>query len=305
MMRLLMIVYVMGITSFIGAAYAQPGESPIDEVIANARQNGSMCPAEVKPIARAAPKLPEQGFDIACAAKDKDAQKLIADPNAVIADTRSTIEFGAYRINGAMNIAIQSIEHKEYLKQKSIVLVGNGKGERELYAACAAMRKAGFRKAVVLHGGMLGWLAADLPVVGNPVDVRELQTISASELFSESQFDRNLLVFDTHPGDVKKYFSNARFFASAKADDLEKLLKEESGRFSRKKSKESNFISSVILVAPNSLTHEALTRLRTAISPTPLLVYTDGISSLHQFLKSQEVMWQVYGRGPKQAKCHL
>lgn len=96
------------------------------------------------------------------------ATQLINREDALVIDVRDPGEYGAGHILGAKSVPLARLEGGEApgelgkRKDRAIVLYCDH-GNRSQKAA-AALRKAGFGKAVSLAGGIAGWKQAGLPV---------------------------------------------------------------------------------------------------------------------------------------------
>ncbi len=279
--------------------------SPIDNVMKNARQAGSMCPAsEASPVVPGSKGKVAASADMGCTVSAKDAAVILARSEAVAVDVRQAADYSSYHINGALNLAAQDLKYKSFLQKKPIVLIGNGKGERELYAACNDLKNAGFNNVKVLHGGMGSWLADQQSVIGNPVAVPTLLRITTTQLFAESKFDANLLVLHPQMQEAKKLLPGAQLVTTEQAEGTAKAIKSLiAARLG--KNGHNKQISSVVLVAASGFDDQHIETLRRLLHPLPLLVHAEGTAALQQYARGQEAMWQVYARGPKQAKCAL
>lgn len=92
---------------------------------------------------------------------------LIAAPAAIQAqrsslfiDLREADAFARGTVPGAQNFPLFVLKTKDRLKNASLVLVGDGISESEIYEECRKLRKLGFAKAQVLSGGIRAWKQA-------------------------------------------------------------------------------------------------------------------------------------------------
>ncbi len=98
-------------------------------------------------------------------------QRLDAGEDVLLVDVRSRGEFfgDLGHVRGAVNVPLPELTVR--LKQDAGLF---GDDEKTVIAVCRsdaraafavrALRRAGFKRVLVMSGGMLGWLADDLPV---------------------------------------------------------------------------------------------------------------------------------------------
>ncbi len=96
------------------------------------------------------------------------ATQLINREDALLIDVRDPGEYGAGHILGAKSVPLARLEagevpHDVAKKKERALILYCERGERAEKAA-AALRKAGFAKAVTLSGGIAAWRQAGLPV---------------------------------------------------------------------------------------------------------------------------------------------
>ena len=237
--------------------------------------------------------------DIGCAISPVEALPVSKHTNAAVVDTRSFQEFSRFHIDGALNLGTGELRVKGFLRGKHVVLVGDGKSERELYAACGELKRIGFKQVQVLHGGMPAWLAASQVVVGSIADWPRQIRLTPEQLWTEAQFDANLIFLSTAQETLRKEFPTANFIR----DDSSVAIKDALTKQARKKAQGP--IASVVFVASAGVSDEAIDQIAQAVKPHPLLVYADTSEAYRYYLRTQEMRWKAYARGPKQAKCAL
>ena len=98
-------------------------------------------------------------------------RRLDAGEDLLLLDVRSRNEFLGElgHVRGSRNVPLPELA--SYLKQAPALA---GRGEQAVVAICRSdaraafavrtLRRAGFKRVLVMSGGMLGWLAEDLPV---------------------------------------------------------------------------------------------------------------------------------------------
>lgn len=191
---------------------------------------------------------------------------------------------------------VATLRLKEYLRDKPMLLVGDGKSDRELYGACGRLRAQGFKSVHVLMGGMAGYLAKGLPVNGSGApDAFELAQIDPSQLWAQSQFPEGLVI-------VVDSTTTAESLplASRVADGAPRTI---AGVVERRRKEQKTTLANVTLVIDGAMTEAVFRQYSQAVAPTPLLVYSGGAGALKEFLRSQEAAWAALARGPKQPRC--
>ncbi len=98
-------------------------------------------------------------------------RRLDAGDNLMLVDVRSRSEFAGElgHVRGSLNVPLPELATR--LKEDAALM---DDGRRTVVAVCRsdaraafavrALRRAGYRDVLVMSGGMLGWLADDLPV---------------------------------------------------------------------------------------------------------------------------------------------
>jgi rhodanese-related sulfurtransferase len=231
--------------------------------------------------------------DLSCAIAPLDVVQRMKSPGIVIADTRTATEFGAFHLAGAMNMALTSVHSMGFLKNKTVILIGNGKAERELYAACGRLKTYGFQGVRVLRGGMPAWLATGQPVLGRPSDADQSPQLTPTELWIESRFDSNLVLASAGREDMGRLLPSAVAIPDTSAAALRKAIE-------RRRAKAP---AALVLILPQDTNAQVIADLRLAIQPIPLLTYTDTTEAYNQQLTQQKAIWAAHERGPKQPTC--
>ena len=106
-------------------------------------------------------------------------RRLASTPSAVVLDVRTPVEFAEVHVPQAVNEPLDS------LNPKALAAEGRVNREEPLYLLCRSGARAqkaaekfaqeGFKNPIVVEGGMLAWIAADLPVTRGTVKVMSLE----------------------------------------------------------------------------------------------------------------------------------
>ncbi len=92
--------------------------------------------------------------------------QLINRENALLIDLSAPADFEKGHIPGAKNVAMTQFdpEHKDLVKVKDMPVAVTAKTEATAHEAAKRLVKAGFKRVVVLGGGVAAWSQADLPL---------------------------------------------------------------------------------------------------------------------------------------------
>ncbi len=236
----------------------------------------------------------DRAADPSCAMTLDQLFPSLGKPDTVLVDTRSKAAFDRFHIDGAVNFSGAEIRTKAYLADKLIVLLGDGKGDQALYALCAELKNAGFRKTRVLRGGLQAWVLDNKPAIGIAPNYSDFASLSPAELFQESKISDNAVIGlpDTH-----------------KLADVLPMMVKATGNGSEaikafiKKRKKPNSLRNIILVTNERFENGQLADLAKLAKPDPLLVYTGSEAAYRQFLRVQNAMWAKQAKGPTKPSC--
>ena len=235
--------------------------------------------------------------DITCMVTAQELGLWVSAGQMLVVDTRHSNEYAQFHINSALNLSAAEVMHKAQLRSKAIVLVGNGKLERELYSACAELKAKGFTSVKVLRGGMPAWLEASQPITGRSQDAALLRRLESADLLAESQSDLNLVVLTPAEIGLQPQLTSAIAVQKDTPDQLTRLLEQ------RRKETKGAAMNAVVLVASPKTTLAVLAQWQAAAAPLPLLVYQEGTPAFQRFLTDQKAVWLAQARGPKQPAC--
>ena len=280
-----------------GLAFAQnAAPNALPRALKDVQPAGSCRPDKIEPMEKIFARK-ELAPDLSCALSAAELSPGRKPPNTVFIDTRSMSEYDQFRIDGALRMSVSELRSKSYLRGKRIVLIGDGKAERELYVACAELKHRGFKQVRMLRGGMASWLVEQQPVVGRAPAPDRIVRLNAAELWMESRFDRNVVLLADNQFTM---LPDLPFSAALGHPSLEIIQAAIQQR--RAQLKNAPF-ASVVLVAERELSAEQLERLQQGLKPVPLLVYADTRQALNRYVATQKAMWAAQARGPKQPNC--
>lgn len=246
------------------------------------------------------PALPELLPDARCALAAKDLGALLSKPDLALMDLRSNAEFQAFHIANAINLTPAELHAKPYWRNKKVVLIGNGKGERELYGECTRLKQAGYSQVRVLLGGMPHWLAQQQAVAGRPPSVAQLSRISAGELWLEGHNADTLILLSQEHAAMQKELAHSVILPKTAPQAMPQAIKAVIER-RRKETKNAPLLA--VVLAAGSSSDEQIARWQQALLPLPLLVYADNADLFKRHMVQQKLTWLAHARGPKQPVC--
>jgi rhodanese-related sulfurtransferase len=120
----------------------------------------------------------------------------------VLVDVRNEPAFKAVHIPGALHIPLYSVRTKQFLRNKTIVLVNEGYGRSALEMACEELERSGFKSVSILRGGLNAWRRAGGPLDGQPRAIVHTAHMSP-QAFHEARCMNDWVIIDadTIPSD--------------------------------------------------------------------------------------------------------
>jgi rhodanese-related sulfurtransferase len=258
------------------------------------RKDPALAPDEHSSAANAAVEP-----DLSCALSPADLVAWLGRPATAVLDVRSAQDYEQAHIDGAMHMPMSGLGTPDFLRQRSLVLVGSGKAEREVYVACARLKARGFATVRVLQGGLALWQAEGHRVLAREATLSRTTRLSTAELWAESQFDANLVLATPAQTRLRGQLRLAMALADAKPATLQGLLQR------RRKELRNAPLAAVVLAVDPATDEEALRRAQAAIAPVPLLVYALPFEQFSREMAQQKALWASHARGPKQPPCGL
>jgi rhodanese-related sulfurtransferase len=111
----------------------------------------------------------------------------------VLVDVRSPEAFERVRIPGSLNIPLQFIRTKSFLKTAPVVLVNQGFGLQTLSGECERLQSAGYSVSV-LSGGLCAWQRVGGPLEGDLGAAAEFSRVTPQDAYLEKDAASRLVV---------------------------------------------------------------------------------------------------------------
>lgn len=249
----------------------------------------TMCRADDMFLSRLpAPRLPPTGLDSACRFGGTDLTTTAVGGRRLL-DVRPAADFLQSHARDAININADLVKTKLYWKNEPVLLLGSGKGERNLLEACADLRRRGFKDIKVLIGGMVAWHRAGLAVTPDPVDSFRAAGLTPRELYLEQADPANLVLdaFGFDAGDANTTEASRRRLLT--------LAQQQKGKL-------RPTIDKVIVVAGPWLDRATADALTGLYPRQIVLFFTEPRERYEIFMRDQDAMLAAAGR-PRHSRC--
>lgn len=230
--------------------------------------------------------------EASCAATPAQVAALRADASTVLVDVRAK-PGGLPEGVTTLPMPLSAVRTKLFLREKTVVLIGDGKMERELYEACSTLRGQGFVRVRVLHGGVPNW--PEVHGGGVPPGLE----LTPVELWAESQFDANLVLFSGRQAELRAQMPSGVDLPALTPEAVKAAIKR------WRQDHKAPFLSSLVLVLGTGADPADVQRMRAAVQPVPVLVYSGSEATYLQQLSQQKTLWAAQARGPRKPACGL
>jgi rhodanese-related sulfurtransferase len=132
--------------------------------------------------------------DPACIISAEAVLKMLKEKEDVLLiDVRGSEEFKRFRIRGSLNIPLDFIKTKAFLKNRKTVLVDEAYRHNHMEAQCRNLRAGGFTP-FILYGGFDAWQDKGGVIEGDPFARKEIREIPPWTFFEEKGFDDWLVI---------------------------------------------------------------------------------------------------------------
>lgn len=125
-------------------------------------------------------------------------------------DVRDKKFFNEKHISSSINIPLDLIKTKAFLKNKLTVIVGNGWNEHLLIDECIQLKKKEFKSVKVLAGGIISWFK-----IQKELSKRTLISLTSKEFFN-NKIEKNFVPFvisDKNKKRIKTTLPHAKIYS--------------------------------------------------------------------------------------------
>lgn len=232
--------------------------------------------------------------DLGCAMRVSDLRPLLGKADVALVDVRSKQDFDVFHGDGAMNLPMEAVRTKAFLKTQQVILVGNGRAERDLYALCGELKAAGFSRVKMLQGGMLSWAVERLPGIGTSPPPGTLALLSPEELRLAAGFDANAVLVPPAGKDFTMRLPRSIPLIGASPADI---------RAAVEKARKRNPVAAVVMVTGSEYDVRDYESARSGLGETPLLLYSDSLATYDRYVADQEAIWAAQAKSAKRPGC--
>lgn len=264
-----------------------------------ARPAEAACAREGVGLARGRPTVvhPRAEADLTCSVTPMEALEWLDAADTVFVDTRLPAEYGQFGVRGAVNLPVDDLPAKGFLKRKRVVLLGSGKGDQSLFRACARLKREGFGRVHVIRGGVMLWHLTQQPMIGRPPHPYALAALNPAEFWREGQFDENIVMHVPDMKAVEEHVPFAVELSGASTEGVRAVLQRRSQEL------KGAPLHAVVLVTGTEVTSAHWEAIQQRLWPIPVLHYSGGIAALAAAAAQQAAAWDAMARGPKTPAC--
>jgi rhodanese-related sulfurtransferase len=287
--------------SCLASAQSGPGNR-LPEALKDIKQADALCRGDnvTASAKNVKSQITQSDPDLSCAASVAKVKTWSNRADTIVVDTRPVEEYEGYHLDNSVNISIVELRSKPYWRKKMVVLLGSGKADRELYIACAMLKKQGYKNVQVLRGGVAVWVAARQLMAGNVPRARQLSRLNAAELWQESRFTNNIMLVTSSQASLLQELPSSVALQRTNATEIKTAM-----RRMKKKSKKVPVASVILVAGLREISETQFGQLRQALDPVPLLIYEDTKEEYVRQIGLQKAVWAAQARGPKQPGCGL
>lgn len=303
-MRTVLLGGVLGLLHAAAVLAASPG-GEMPEALKGIAPAGASCQRDDRPAASSTASSsgagsgsgdPAPAADLSCALAAAEAHRRLGQAQWMVIDTRPADVHQLGHVAGALNLSASQLRSKAFLRDRTLVLMGSGRGDEALYAACADLKQRGFSRIRVMQGGWAEWIAQGLPVVA-PTRPAPVPPLTTAELWLESEFEANLVLAAPSHATLQAHLPHAKLLKDLTPATLRQWLAQR-----RKAMKDAPLHAVVIAADASTLTPALEQSLREAI-PVPLMIYSKSADTFVREMRQQQLSWRAYARGPKLPPC--
>ena len=123
-----------------------------------------------------------------CLVSVAEAHRLIAQKKSMLIDIRSADDFERVSIPGSVNMLGYSLKTKVYLRDKSIILAGEGHSYGGHERLCEELKQSGYLDVRILEGGLRAWQDSVGKLLGDDEAIQALSRMTPLDFEKERQY---------------------------------------------------------------------------------------------------------------------
>lgn len=236
-------------------------------------------------------------MDLTCSISPHKAISLLKQDGARLIDLRPSEDYAIRHAANSINIDLPEILTKPYLQKNLILLIGSGRLETKTIHDCMQLRKKGFKKVFVIHGGILGWTQHGYATKGNrPIAFSDFK-LKPEELWLASQSTENIVLLETERSSMRFILPGAIVLKSNTIDTLPPTPSNKTNM------REPEKLRAIILVTSQQVTENRFRELQKAASPHHLTFYDGSEIEYQTFIDKKNLALSARDRGPKIPEC--
>lgn len=159
------------------------------------------------------------------------------DSQYFLADVRSALKYDEYHIRGTFNFPGNSLLVMDQLKNKSIIIIGEGRSYRRLESLYASLLSKGFKDVKILDGGIKYWKYRVLGKGG----AKSPEKLTTLDFLMSEDLSQWLIADYTSNGFAEDAFSSFDIYLPMKSRDDISILKS-------KIAAKSKYIKNILIV---------------------------------------------------------
>lgn len=198
----------------------------------------------------------------------------------LLVDVRKRLEFDAFRVPQAINLPAHTIVSRSFLKNKKVLLMGDGLDTDEISLACSKMKQAGFTSVFAVWGGVVAWAQSGLPLEGNILQGTRLASISMDQFYKTQNSDYWSLIELS----VDKKTELSTFFPNIQVLEKEQSIYDVANEMSMRNGQSKK---AILLIDEEGRSYSKYLR-GSYKSKVPIFVLDGGLKAYRKYLKQQQ-----------------
>ena len=230
-----------------------------------------------------------------CGKPDNAIKRLIQSKHVHIVDVRPSESYRRLHLSDSLNIPEHSIKVKGFLKDRPLLLVGDGHNDLQLFNTCLSLLHAGFKDVAVMEGGIMRWYSS-LNREQTEITQPTLPKVDPREAFVALREGQWIIVTALGP-ESKRGLEVQALFPEQSIITIDQIIDQKD---------EITDKSKYLIIGENENTYKQIAeRLLNSSRETSATYWLDGgISEYSRFVNNRALLLARLRRGPpKQAGC--